>query len=275
MLVWPLLTFLVLIKPQMAIFAPLLLIAQLRTATEREDGVLPGPPPPEERGAARERVLHNLVLGAAGSIVVFFAVTLPFAVGVPGQPGITWTIFDRVHFTIDRYTDVALGAHNLWALLGFGYGDADRQTAIAGLSFQTIGIVLLVAAGIVAVLLAAELHPPDWALWTACFVMAMSIYMFPTRVHERYMLPAIVCLLFMWPLMRTLLPIVLALSVTYTVSLAFSMSNGALGGGMENLALAATNVLLFTIAGALAVRAGHPALPVHLPKRTVVIHRGT
>jgi len=277
MLVWPLLTFLVLIKPQMAIFAPLLLIAQVRTATStnRADGALAGPPSPDERGAARERVLHNLVIGAAGSIAVFLAVTLPFGVGVPGQPGITWTIFDRVHFTIDRYTDVALGAHNLWALLGFGYGDADRQTAIAGLSFQTIGIILLVAAGILAILLATVLNPPDWALWTACFVMAMSIYMFPTRVHERYMLPAIVCLFFMWPLLRALLLIVLALSVTYTVSLAFSMSNGALGGGMENLALAATNVLLFTIAGALAVRAGHPALRVHLPKRTLVIHRGT
>ena len=275
MLVWPLLTFLVLIKPQVAIFAPLLLIAQVRTATLAANDGVGGAIFPEGRSAARERVLQNLVIGGVGSIAVFLAVTLPFRVGIPGQPGITWTIVDRVHFTIDRYTDVALGAHNLWALLGFGYGDADRQTAIAGLSFQTIGIVLLAAAGVLAILLATALHPPDWALWTASFVMAMSIYMFPTRVHERYMLPAIVCLLFMWPRLRALLPIAIALSVTYTASLAFSMSNGTLGGGTANLTLAAINVLLFAAAGTIAMRAGHPALHVHLPKRPVAIHRGT
>ncbi|MGC4105752.1 MAG: hypothetical protein QM753_05250 [Thermomicrobiales bacterium] len=276
MLVWPLLTFLALIKPQIVIFAPLLLIAQIRTATEPATGEHRiGPPLPSERTAARERVLRNLIVGTLGSVAVFLAVTVPFGVGIPGQPGITWTIFDRVHFTIDRYSDVALGAHNLWALMGFGYGDADHQAAIGPFSFQTVGITLLVGAGIVAVIMAAALHPPGWALWTASFVMAMSIYMFPTRVHERYMLPAIVCLFFMWPFLRSLLPILIGLTITYTLSLAFSMSNGTLGGGTENLTIAAVNVLLFIAAGALTVRAGHPALRLHLPKRPIAIHRGT
>jgi len=268
MLIWPLLTFLVLIKPQVAIFAPLLLVAQLRTATVN-------PPSPADHSAARDRVIRNLLVGALGSVVVFFAVTLPFGVGLPGQPGVTWTILDRVHFTIERYSDVALGAHNVWAMMGLGYGDADRQAAVGSLSFQTTGIILLVGAGVVAMTLISTLRPPDWALWTASFVTAMSIYMFPTRVHERYMLPAIVCLFFMWPVLRALLPVVLGLSVTYTISLVFSMSNGALGGATANLILAAINLTLFVIAGTLATRAGHPALRLHMPKRTIAIHRGT
>jgi len=268
MLIWPLLTFLVLIKPQVAVFAPLLLVAQLRTATAI-------PPSPADHGAARDRVIRNLLVGALGSVVVVFAVTLPFGVGLPGQPGVTWTILDRVHFTIERYSDVALGAHNVWAMMGLGYGDADRQAAVGSLSFQTTGIILLVGAGVVAMTLVSTLRPPDWALWTASFVTAMSIYMFPTRVHERYMLPAIVCLFFMWPVVRALLPVVLGLSVTYTISLVFSMSNGALGGAIANLILAAINLMLFVIAGTLATRAGHPTLRLHMPKRTVAIHRGT
>jgi hypothetical protein len=268
MLIWPLLTFLVLIKPQVAVFAPLLLVAQLRTATVN-------PPSPADHSAARDRVIRNLLVGALGSVVVFFAVTLPFGVGLPGQPGVTWTILDRVHFTIERYSDVALGAHNVWAMMGLGYGDADRQAAVGSLSFQTTGIILLVGAGVVAMTLVSTLRPPDWALWTASFVTAMSIYMFPTRVHERYMLPAIVCLFFMWPVVRALLPVVLGLSVTYTISLVFSMSNGALGGATANLILAAINLTLFVIAGTLATRAGHPALRLHMPKRTIAIHRGT
>lgn len=275
MLVWPLLTFLMLIKPQTAVFAPLLLIAQLRIAQPASHPETYGRTSTTSTGAARERVLHNLVIGALASVVVFLAVTMPFGVGVPGQPGVTWTILDRVHFTIERYSDVALGAHNVWALMGFGYGDADHQAIIGSLSFQTVGILLFVAAGVVAVAFAATLHPPAWALWSASFVMAMSIYMFPTRVHERYMLPAIVCLFFMWPLLRSLLPVVLGLSLTYTVSLAFSMSNGALGGGMANLSLAVINVLLFVVAGTLVARAGHPAIRWHVPKRPMVIHRGT
>ncbi|MGB3330196.1 MAG: hypothetical protein WBA46_14645 [Thermomicrobiales bacterium] len=274
MVVWPLLCFLVLIKPQIAVFAPLLLIAQLRMTIDVVHAEHPGQSASRVRTIARERVLSNLIIGAVGAIIVFVAVTLPFGVGVPGQPGIRWTIIDRVHFTIDRYTDVALGAHNLWALLGFGYGDADHHAFIGSVSFQAIGIVLLVAAGVIAVVLAVILAPPDWALWTASFVMAMSIYMFPTRVHERYMLPAIVCLLFMWPFLRVLLPVALALSVTYTLSLVFSMSNGEIGGGAINLALAAVNVALFLFAGTVAVRAGDPALRVPLPKRPIAIHRG-
>lgn len=265
-LVWPLLAFLVLIKPQTIVFAPLLLIAQLRIATElhRTDR------PATYHGW--EPVLQRLVIGMIGAAAVFFAVATPFGVGIPGQPGIRWTIFDRIHFTINRYTDIALGAHNLWAMLGFGYGDTDRLAVMGTLNAQTIGIVLLVVASLGTVLVTIAVHPPPWALWTASFVLAMSIYCFPTRVHERYMLPAIVCLCFMWPFLRALLPILIAFSLTYAISLVFSMRGETFGGERMSSALAAINLVLFVTASTIAIRAGHPAIGFSLHKRPFIQH---
>lgn len=272
-LAWPLLIFLVLIKPQAIVFAPLLLIAQLRIA-------MIGPEARPSQGRHHvmsywEPVIQRLVIGMIGAMGLFLAVTAPFRVGFPGQPGVQWTIFDRIHFAIDRYTDVALGAHNVWALFGFGYGDADRQLAIGSLSFQVLGMAMMVIASLGAILVTTTLHPPTWGLWTASFILAMSIYVFPTRVHERYMLPAIICLCFMWPLLRSLLPILIGLSLTYTLSLIFTMRGESIGGETTGTVLAAINLALFVAGGVLAVRAGHPTTNLSLSKRPMILHHRT
>ncbi|MGI8486639.1 MAG: hypothetical protein ACR2OU_20575 [Thermomicrobiales bacterium] len=217
LIIWPLLMYLVLIKPQYAIFGLLILVHLVRLAFS-------GEPVYDERARKSPlRLARDIAAGFPLSLLVFIGINFPFSVGFPGQANMKWSIQDRVRFAIDRYDDVTLGALNIWTLFGKSLGDPDGAMLIGNISYATAGRILLVVALLGAIVVTSLIAPADWALLCGCFIAAMSIYSFPTRVHERYMMPAIVMLLMMWPLAQRLLPIVIGLSLTYTASLILAM----------------------------------------------------
>ena len=277
--IWPLLTYLVLNKPQFVVFAILILLYLVRQAMSPMPAGRIGVTPFRSSGAAISTsgrwstqgrplrgcrqgpsvasLARDIVVGGVLSVLVFVVVCFPFDVGFPLQGGMRWSILDRVSFAVNRYDDITLGAQNIWALLGKHLGDPDGATLVAGITYEQAGRALLALGLVLAAVMVLTLRPADWALLDASFVAAMSIYAFPTRVHERYMLPALVLLLFMWPLIPRLLPVAIGLSLTFTCSLVMAMWWAEFWHlGYLDMALAAINLALFGWAVAEIVRRG-------------------
>ena len=156
------------------------------------------------------------------------AVILPFGVGLPGTTT-TWKLLDRLQVALDLYPSKTLAAMNIWML---GQASLDRvddeSTLIFGQSSHSVGNILLVLALMcivgTALLLAVRRVPfslPIVITWLM-LLASFSFYMLPTRVHERYLFPSLVCLALLVGLGRTersFLVLYACLSTTYLFNL--------------------------------------------------------
>lgn len=240
MIIWPLMMYQILIKPQYAVFGLLLALYLIRLA-------LTTGPVSDER--ARKSLMHlarDIAIGVPLSLLAFAAICFPFGVGFPGQVSMQWTISERVSFAVNRYNDITLGAQNLWSLFGKRLGDPDSLLLVGTVTYSSAGRILLAAFVVIAIVTTVVRAPADWALLCGCFIAAMSIYSLPTRVHERYMMPTLVLILVMWPMARRLLPIAFGLTITYTVSLILAMWwDAPIRLSYVDFALALANLTLF------------------------------
>ncbi|HEU5422611.1 MAG TPA: hypothetical protein VFU72_03640 [Nitrolancea sp.] len=208
----PVLSYATLIKPQIALLFPLLALACWRWS---RDGAVVGAP----RGFRPWQPVR-LALGALASLALFLALSLPFGVGLPLM-GTRWNIVERLSFALNRYQSVSLNAFNLWGILGHaGAGQIvnDRRPFLLGVSYHIWGEFLFALAALGALALFAWRPGRLMALWAA-FALFFAAFMLPTRVHERYLLPALVlgiALAAVVPAMRWL---VAALSLTYLVNI--------------------------------------------------------
>jgi 4-amino-4-deoxy-L-arabinose transferase-like glycosyltransferase len=175
----PLLAYAAVIKPQFAALGPLFVIAALFGRSR--PGVL--------------RSLRKVAVGVAAAVGVAFAVCRPFDVGLPLLPG-RWSLIGRVHYAIDLYTRTTLNALNLWALVDPGNVAArhvplDQRAHLLGLSDHVWGEVLTGLA-YAAVLAVFARRRDEIALVWAALTTSFALFVLPTRVHERYLFPAIV-----------------------------------------------------------------------------------
>ena len=126
-------------------------------------------------------LVSGLVGPVLASAAVFFAVDLPFNVELPLLPT-RWTIFDRLSVALDSYTSVTLNADNLWQLItpsqGFG-GISDYATFLAGLSYQTWGMLLLGATVLIALGLFWCRPTRTQLIWSA-LAITFALFMLPT-----------------------------------------------------------------------------------------------
>jgi len=150
------------------------------------------------------RVLTSLAAGL-GSLVVLI---LPFGLAV-------WTPADRTHSLIGKFLDAAdtykglsINGFNLWRNPWSGLGDSlqwgcdvapptcpDGQgiALLLGtfpVTWQLVGTVLFAVAALVALWQIARRDDPD-GLLVGALVLAVAFYALPTRVHERYLFPAL------------------------------------------------------------------------------------
>ena len=185
--VWalPALTYACLIKPQLGVLVPLVLLAwwlwhwRVRPAGAAAASRRHGP-----------RQLGALAVAAVLAAAVFLAVDLPFSVGLPPL-ATRWTIVERASAALNRYTIISANAFNLWGVLSPGdLRRNDHQHALLGVTFQQLGTLLL-AATLIAILALFWRHPtPDMLVWAATATL-LALFMLPTRMHERYLLPAV------------------------------------------------------------------------------------
>jgi predicted membrane-bound dolichyl-phosphate-mannose-protein mannosyltransferase/Gpi18-like mannosyltransferase len=152
------------------------------------------------------RVLTSLAAGI-GSLVLLI---LPFrlAVWVPNDP--THSLWDKFVEAADTYHGLSINAFNLWRNPWSGLGDQIQWGCDApgvppdgctgGIAFaigsfdvtwQLVGMVLFAAVALLALWQVARRDDPV-GLLMATLVLAVAFFALPTRVHERYLFPALV-----------------------------------------------------------------------------------
>lgn len=150
------------------------------------------------------RVLTSLATGL-GTLVLLI---LPFrlAIWAPGDP--TLSLVDRFIDASVRYKGLTINAFNLWRNPWTGLGDVYRWgcdslpptcsdgsgTALVlgstSISWQLVGALLFGVAALVALWTIARRDDPA-GLLVGALTLAVAFFALPTRVHERYLFPAL------------------------------------------------------------------------------------
>jgi len=153
------------------------------------------------------RILTSIV----AMVATVFLVIIPFEWSNPV------TFLYNIYFgALGGYAVTTVNAFNIWALAGFWIPDAN-YFAFGWLLFAMVaGFTLYVlykrfeASGEVIVLLSA-------------FLLFFSFFMLPTRIHERYLFPAISVLALLFPFIKKTRPLYLILTGTCFVNQAYVM----------------------------------------------------
>lgn len=209
----PALTYAALVKPQMALAVPVVAVVWWRWSI-KPAGRWPLPAWPDLAPAIR-----RLALPVAASALVFVAIAVPFDVGLPPL-STRWTLFDRLAVAWNAYPYTSLNAFNLWELVAGGAGRVvhDGEAFLLGASYQTWGTLLLGAVVVLAVALVWRRPTRLMALW-ATLAITLGMFVLPTRIHERYLLPAVVLAVLVAALVPALRWLGAGLSLTYLANL--------------------------------------------------------
>ena len=129
--------------------------------------------------------LQNFVKISIPFLILCFTLSLPFFPNKPFNG-----LIDLILSTISQYQYSSLFAYNFWGI--FGFWISDNQTW-NNLSYQNWGYILFAIYWII--ISYFYLKKKMWILPLAVLA-ALSFYFLPTRIHERYLYPAIVFLIF-------------------------------------------------------------------------------
>ncbi|HEY8921230.1 MAG TPA: hypothetical protein VIN32_01240, partial [Candidatus Limnocylindria bacterium] len=150
------------------------------------------------------RVLTSLASGL-GTLVILI---LPFrlAIWAPADP--TFSLVDRLIAASNTYQGLSINAFNLWRNPLTGLGDAYRwgcdsppPTCSGGegiaftlgsmlVSWQLVGAVLFGIVALITLWMVARRDDPA-GLMVGALTLAVAFFALPTRVHERYLFPAL------------------------------------------------------------------------------------
>lgn len=195
----PLVTWAVLVKPQMAIVAILL---TLLVAVRQRRAL-------REQAATVQSLAAGWALVVASSVAVALALTQLFGLGLWWTPSGGLSLWSVLQDGLDLFPYTTNGAANLWMLVeGQPQRTPDDDALLGPLTASGIGSVLFVALLVLATFGARKLlrvgRPPRRlqdgtaevdvvAAW--CWVAALSMtgaFALLTRVHERYLFPGLV-----------------------------------------------------------------------------------
>src|SRR4030042_152998 len=173
-----------------------------------------------------KKLITPVLAGAA----TIFAVVLPFEWNDPV------TFLFNIYFGAYNnpvYQITSFNAFNIW---GFNMYASDMQ----GLPFLNFNIIGWIMFGTLAVFTLYFVHKrasaaPELCVIFAAFVLLFGFFMLPTRMHERYMFPAISMLALMFPFIKKTRPLYLVLTTTCLVNQAYvlyclNVSYAASGG---------------------------------------------
>jgi Gpi18-like mannosyltransferase len=177
-----------LVKFQFGFLIPIVLVVGLRRHL--------GP------AGSRVRVLTS---GAAG-FVTLLVVLWPFGLALYDGAEPARSLWHRFTAASEAFPGVTQNAFNLWMNPFFDILRPDASGATAGrvvedgsallslgpvdVTWQLLGGLIFAGALVIAVRLVAR-RDDGIAILVAAFVLATALYMFPTRIHERYLLPAL------------------------------------------------------------------------------------
>lgn len=172
----------------------------------------------------RKGGFRNLALSAGVFFATVFAVILPFEWSNPVS------FLSNAYFgAYNRYEVTSVNAFNFWGLFGLWAPDG---------SFFLVGWALF---GVCAGLILYVLHmrwrvSGDWLAVFCAFMLFFAFFMLPTRIHERYLFPALSVLALMFFSVKVSRPLYVALTGTLLVNEAYILitSNIAGNAGLSN-----------------------------------------
>jgi hypothetical protein len=178
----PFLAWAVLVKPQLVLPALCFVVLLVHHLLSR-------------RTTSLTRLAGGAVAWVALGVGTAYALLAPFDVHLLRAPAGGSTLAERVHTALGLYPFTTLGAANLWMLpLGSLRRVRDDVPGWLGATPQQWGAGLLaLALAYVVLTVVARLRRADGvvaAAWAATAV-AFAVFLLPTRVHERYVLPVL------------------------------------------------------------------------------------
>lgn len=159
----------VLIKPQMLMFAPILIW------TIAEQVFL--------HDFDKKKMVRDLIggLSAIAAMVVF---TLPFG---------TDKVFSQYINTLGSYPYSTINAYNFWALMGQNW--QPQANTFLGVQASTWGFLAILVSVALSGFLFFRLKEDKSRYFISMAVLMVNMFLFSVRMHERYLFPAIVLML--------------------------------------------------------------------------------
>lgn len=181
-----------LIKPQALIFTPILIFAFIK-----------------------KKDIKLLGTSVVSSILLFIAIILPFST----KQNIFW-IIDKYKTTLSSYPYASLNAFNLYSLIG-GNWELDTNKLFF-MQYSTWGMLFT----IIIVIFGAYVFLKSkhrWILSYIAFFTITAVFMLSTKMHERYIFPALIlCLLwYILSLDNRAIKLFLGYSITSFINVAY------------------------------------------------------
>ena len=186
----------------------------------------------------RKNGLKNLLISVVAFAATVFVVVLPFEWSNPVS------FLSKIYFgAYSGYQYTSINAFNLWGM--FGLWQPDGNLFILGWALF----------GAFAVFTVYVLHKrfnvsDEWLALFCAFMLFFAFFMLPTRIHERYLFPAISILALIFPFIKKARPLYLVLTGTLLVNQAYVLYYLNLGafipsGDLLVLAVSIINLVMF------------------------------
>lgn len=133
---------------------------------------------------ARNLNIKNIIKIIIPSLLIIFLLSLPF---FPNQTLIN--LAGHILSTANQYFYTSLNAYNFWGIIGFWINDGLSWNSI---SYQVWGYIMLAVYWII---IAFFYIHKKISLAAVSTLAALGFFFLPTRVHERYLYPAIIFLI--------------------------------------------------------------------------------
>lgn len=181
----PSLAWALMIKPQLALLVPFMLILPMRRAMTARQSV----------ASAGLFLLPRLLAAGGIGVVIVSLIGMPFGVGLPGFSS-QWPLLGRLDYALNIWQYTTMGAFNGWIIpIGSFSRWSDVSRTFLGFTPHLWGTALLVLAYVSVLVVSwrrSNTSSPEviavWGMLTASYAW----FMLPTRVHERYLFPAFV-----------------------------------------------------------------------------------
>jgi Gpi18-like mannosyltransferase len=161
--------------------------------------------------------LKKLLISAAVFTSTVFLVILPFEWTNPV------TFLTKIYFgAYGQYSYTSINAFNLWGLYGLWVSDV-KTTFFGLVNLDVLGWILFgtFAAFTMYFLNKRFKASNEFLAIFAAFLLFFAFFMLPTRIHERYLFPAISVLALMFPLIKRARPLYMVLTATLLINEAY------------------------------------------------------
>jgi hypothetical protein len=185
----------------------------------------------------RGRGARPLMAGAAAAVLAMVLTAVPYVVRGAERP-----VLASYHGAVGYYPLRTVEAYNLWYVLdrvdirlrGQPSGEArlDTRPFLGPLTHRDVGLVLI-AGWTVFILAGLWRWPGDGGLILAAAFQFFAVFMLPTQMHQRYILPAAVLLALAAPLSARSRVLFVVLAVTATLNQGLDLARAVLDHAVQ------------------------------------------